>query len=505
MAPRGRTKKRLTRMDAAVDAMAPLGFDKRLVKITVKKLLKEYGGDELWPFIEEYSYKELIEAILRAQEEEQTETQKGVSSQDERVEDPALGSTIDPSGTLVDSTCNEQSTFSAGTLVDSACNEQSTFPSGTLVDTTCNEQSTFPSGTLVDTTCNEQSAIGPSGTLVISTCDEAGNTVGETYCSEPVNAVEEPADKEFCSNKQDSGSSEEFCPLPAEGGRNRWKDIEEDQPSIQKGMANAACSDGGNSVNQVQPGSKSHVFAQLPTSIPCAVNQLKICSESRVLQAGSNSHVATPPSTSSPRPVNRLKMCSGSQVQSRRNSHVSPPRSTASSCQVSVPKMSSGTQSHSPRNSHVSTPPPTSSACRVSNLKMSSGSQVKSPRNCHVSAPPPTSSLCRVSNLKMSSGSQEQSRSISHVSTPPPTYSCTVNNLPPPADHRPTTLPSSKPASTQPPRRRFPCYGWIENDDEEDADDFMQLQPMKPTTSLQSQSSSVGSTKCMKRKSRWDV
>ncbi|KAJ8553657.1 hypothetical protein K7X08_024335 [Anisodus acutangulus] len=165
---------------------------------------------------------------------------QGVSSQVERAENPALDSTIGPSGTLVDSTCNEQSDIGP-----------------------------------------------PSVTLVNSTCNEAGNTVGETAYSEPVNAVGEPTHEELCSNKQDTGNSEVFCPPPAEGGRNRWKDIGEDRPSIEKGMANAACSDGGNSVN---PGSKSHVFAP-PTSSPCPVGHLKLCSGSQVLQAESNSHV----------------------------------------------------------------------------------------------------------------------------------------------------------------------------------------------------------------------
>ncbi|CAN4101731.1 unnamed protein product [Withania somnifera] len=74
MAPRGRPRKRLSRMDAATDAMTPLGFDKRIVKKTVKQLLKEYGGDEGWAFIEEYGYKELIDAILRGQESNDEDT-----------------------------------------------------------------------------------------------------------------------------------------------------------------------------------------------------------------------------------------------------------------------------------------------------------------------------------------------------------------------------------------------------------------------------------------------
>ncbi|CAA0834393.1 Nucleolar histone methyltransferase-related protein [Striga hermonthica] len=61
---------RLSRMDAAVDALAPFGFPADKVKQGVKELLKVYGGDDGWPFIEEYSYKELIEALLRDVNEE---------------------------------------------------------------------------------------------------------------------------------------------------------------------------------------------------------------------------------------------------------------------------------------------------------------------------------------------------------------------------------------------------------------------------------------------------
>ncbi|OIS97141.1 PREDICTED: uncharacterized protein LOC109234450 isoform X2 [Nicotiana attenuata] len=346
MAPRGRPRKRLSRMDAAVDAMTPFGFDESLVRKTVNKLLKEYEGDEGWEgwaFIEDCGYKELIDAILRDQEadddeERQTQTQKGVSSQDERAEDPASESTI-----------------------------------------------------------------APSGALVVSTCNEAGNTVGETACTELVNAVEEPTYEELCSNKQDIGSTEIFCPPSAERDGNRWTDIGEDQTLTQKGSANAVFSNGENP---------------------------------RI-----NSHVTSPPPTTSACPVNRLKMSSWSQVQS---------------------------QSTSP----VSTPPPASSSSPVNCLKMTSVSQVKSWSNSRVSAPPPTSPSSPISSL--------------------------------PADHHTTTLPSSKPVSA-PPRKRVPCYGWIGSDDEEDADDFIQLPPMKPTTPLQSQNSSGGTNKQMKRKSRWDI
>ncbi|KAK6933029.1 WIYLD domain [Dillenia turbinata] len=71
MAPRRRASKvGLRRMDAAIDAMKPYGFPKSLVEKTVKRLLEVYDGDEGWPFIEEFSYKLLIEAILEPQEKE---------------------------------------------------------------------------------------------------------------------------------------------------------------------------------------------------------------------------------------------------------------------------------------------------------------------------------------------------------------------------------------------------------------------------------------------------
>ncbi|KAL3653489.1 hypothetical protein CASFOL_003170 [Castilleja foliolosa] len=67
--PRGRPRKRLSRMDAAVDAMVPFGFLANKVEKHVNQLLEVYGGHEGWPFIEEYSYKELIDALLRDVEE----------------------------------------------------------------------------------------------------------------------------------------------------------------------------------------------------------------------------------------------------------------------------------------------------------------------------------------------------------------------------------------------------------------------------------------------------
>lgn len=61
MAPR---RKGTTRMDAALDAMSPLGFPRKVVRRTVDKLLKVYGGNEGWNFIEDSAYRTLIEKLV---------------------------------------------------------------------------------------------------------------------------------------------------------------------------------------------------------------------------------------------------------------------------------------------------------------------------------------------------------------------------------------------------------------------------------------------------------
>lgn len=69
MAPgRGRRPRGETRMDAALDAMHQLGFDRKPVRKKVNELLKVYGGPDGWVFIEEASYKLLIEELLGGDE-----------------------------------------------------------------------------------------------------------------------------------------------------------------------------------------------------------------------------------------------------------------------------------------------------------------------------------------------------------------------------------------------------------------------------------------------------
>ncbi|XP_027934443.1 uncharacterized protein LOC114189914 isoform X2 [Vigna unguiculata] len=67
MAPKRRSsKKGESRMDAALDAMHPYGFDKQRVRRTVRSLLEVYGGNDGWVFIEESSYTLLVETLLKA-------------------------------------------------------------------------------------------------------------------------------------------------------------------------------------------------------------------------------------------------------------------------------------------------------------------------------------------------------------------------------------------------------------------------------------------------------
>ncbi|KAL5991511.1 hypothetical protein ACLOJK_012420 [Asimina triloba] len=78
----------LKRIDAAIDALLPLGFSKELICETVDNLLKVYEGDSGWVFIEEASYKLVIETILEEQEKslaKQDSCKDGVDALDAAV------------------------------------------------------------------------------------------------------------------------------------------------------------------------------------------------------------------------------------------------------------------------------------------------------------------------------------------------------------------------------------------------------------------------------------
>lgn len=115
MAPRRRPRKvGLRRMDAAYDAMAPLGFSKELVRRKVKDLLQVYEGDVGWAFIEEASYKLLIDTIL--EEQENCEEEKH-SSMDELHHEGPIGDSEDvASAAGTSSAVPEVNTFEETTI-----------------------------------------------------------------------------------------------------------------------------------------------------------------------------------------------------------------------------------------------------------------------------------------------------------------------------------------------------------------------------------------------------
>ncbi|KAL7611618.1 hypothetical protein Lser_V15G08916 [Lactuca serriola] len=91
MAPRGRTtKSRTSRMDAAIDAMAPFGFTKEVVIAKMRQLLKEYGGQDGYGFIELDAYCVLLEALL-ADQDKQNQEQGETSNPNEIVEAEKAG------------------------------------------------------------------------------------------------------------------------------------------------------------------------------------------------------------------------------------------------------------------------------------------------------------------------------------------------------------------------------------------------------------------------------
>ncbi|KAJ8436109.1 hypothetical protein Cgig2_017092 [Carnegiea gigantea] len=103
MAPRGRPRGvGNTRMDAAIDALKPMGFLPDVIRKKVRELLEVdaffvllllslyqvYGGPEGWAFIEEASYKLLIDSILEDQENEKCALREPNLLEDQEREKP---------------------------------------------------------------------------------------------------------------------------------------------------------------------------------------------------------------------------------------------------------------------------------------------------------------------------------------------------------------------------------------------------------------------------------
>ncbi|EEF35512.1 uncharacterized protein LOC8270455 [Ricinus communis] len=102
MPPRRAPKVGLKRIDAALDALRPMGFSPDLIRKTVQSLLKAYGGDEGWPFLEENSYRLVIESILEELEKPEREDDgpkmlENGSSKDEIIEEKAKAQVHYPS------------------------------------------------------------------------------------------------------------------------------------------------------------------------------------------------------------------------------------------------------------------------------------------------------------------------------------------------------------------------------------------------------------------------
>ncbi|KAJ1426378.1 WIYLD domain [Sesbania bispinosa] len=85
-----------TRMDAALDAMRQLGFEKKLVRKTVTELLDVYEGTQGWPFIEEACYKLLIETILGKQQSYAEEKEDSLQDNARRDDVTETSSAVTP-------------------------------------------------------------------------------------------------------------------------------------------------------------------------------------------------------------------------------------------------------------------------------------------------------------------------------------------------------------------------------------------------------------------------
>ncbi|XP_061999912.1 uncharacterized protein LOC133717245 isoform X2 [Rosa rugosa] len=109
-----------SRMAAAVEAMADMGFEPKLVRQKVNRLLKkDLYGEEGWRFIEEGSYSVLLEALL----EEQTDGDENGNASPEKskggkdAETAGAGPSSSKNASPKKSTCgNDAETSEAGLL-----------------------------------------------------------------------------------------------------------------------------------------------------------------------------------------------------------------------------------------------------------------------------------------------------------------------------------------------------------------------------------------------------
>uniref|UniRef100_A0A803P1E7 WIYLD domain-containing protein n=1 Tax=Cannabis sativa TaxID=3483 RepID=A0A803P1E7_CANSA len=140
-------------MDAALDAMGQFGFQKQRVREAVRKLLRVYGGDDGWPFIEEDYYRVLLEALL----------EKDGSQDDARSLKDTETSTAGPSSGVTTRSYAKFQTLKTNLQIEAALNsikdtEPSNAGSSSRVSAPdCSELETANTNLLTDTTVNSQS------------------------------------------------------------------------------------------------------------------------------------------------------------------------------------------------------------------------------------------------------------------------------------------------------------------------------------------------------------
>ncbi|KAH9604940.1 hypothetical protein KSS87_018615 [Heliosperma pusillum] len=122
MAPRRRPKKvGLMRMDAAIDALKPMGYSSEFVRCKVKELLTVYG-DEGWTFIEDGAYKLLIDYILDDGNDGQCEQGEPSAKNEDKDQDTTEEepSQAEPSSEAFEPLCSSQDTLllSPDTVLD---------------------------------------------------------------------------------------------------------------------------------------------------------------------------------------------------------------------------------------------------------------------------------------------------------------------------------------------------------------------------------------------------
>ncbi|CAH9060409.1 unnamed protein product [Cuscuta epithymum] len=449
MAPRGRPRKRSTRMYAAIDAMRNLGFDEEVVVQTVKQLLGIYGGEDGWPFIEEYGYKELIDAILRDSETpREGNLEKNESLQSEapnaRAEDVAGSS----SNTAPEMVCSEVGDFA---------------PEGENISIVKSPSSS--------TCTNNVNA----GHMPLVSEDEIGlKETGEHHSDQSTLILKEGSkDNSISSDQTTINLMAKISAVPAP--------LEppfkiQENPVCEKNLQRAATAECLLPSGSLQaPHAKSH----MPT------------------------HSSRAPHTKSPMTTHSSRAPPVECLVSTPFSWVPPVEchvSTSSSRAPPVECLGSASSSRAPPVECLGSAS-SSRALPVEGLVSASSSRalpVERRVSVSSSQASPGERLVPASSSQAPPGERLFSASSSRA---PPVEPLVSAPLQAPPVHPPKVSP--QPVASHPPRRRFPCYGWIDSDDE-DEPELMYLPRVGPadcpTQFGKHGTNNVG----VKRQSRWD-